>query len=159
MPTPAMPVGVPTLDLQDFLWKTHSYMNDYIRFADTKAAIVIALSTALLGGLITAEAHHWCSPRLLNFVEPAWKESWLGIGALLSILFLVLAFSCAIFAMTPRLWSVQITGLWQSIKHMFAVPKPSADHSAGFIFCGEILKHGSAENYWESGVREIKTTG
>ena len=80
--------GVPVLDLQDFLWKTHSYMNDYIRFADTKAAVVIALSTALLGGLIAAEAHHGCSLRLLNFVEPAWKESWLGIGASFSILFL-----------------------------------------------------------------------
>ncbi|MGB7309781.1 MAG: Pycsar system effector family protein [Candidatus Acidiferrales bacterium] len=38
--------------MQDFLWKVHGYTNDYIRFADTKAAFCLGLASALMAALI-----------------------------------------------------------------------------------------------------------
>ena len=33
----------------DFLWNVHSYTNEYIRFADAKAAFVVTIAAALVG--------------------------------------------------------------------------------------------------------------
>jgi hypothetical protein len=40
--------------LEDFLWQVHEYTNEYIRFADTKAAFIVAASTALIGTSISS---------------------------------------------------------------------------------------------------------
>ena len=38
-------------DQNEFFWKVHSYTNEYIRFADTKAELVIGWTLALVGAL------------------------------------------------------------------------------------------------------------
>jgi hypothetical protein len=43
-----------------FLWDVHKYTNDYIRFADTKAAFVAAASTALIGTLVGSNVLDSC---------------------------------------------------------------------------------------------------
>lgn len=146
----------PPVDLFDFLWKTHSYLNDYIRFADTKAALVIALSTALMGGMLSVEAHHWCSPRLLDIENPAWKQTWLGVGAVISLSSLTLAFLSSILTLNPRLWSTATSGLIATIKHNMSTAAPTLAHSPGFIYWGEILAHSSPDNYWASMSRQTK---
>jgi hypothetical protein len=42
----------------DFIWKVHSYTNEYIRFADAKAGAVIAWCSALTAALFAAKAHY-----------------------------------------------------------------------------------------------------
>src|SRR5689334_3382691 len=57
---PPLPSG-----LSEFVWNTHEYLNEYIRFADSKAAAVFAIGAAFLGVLWTANDQHLkcASPR------------------------------------------------------------------------------------------------
>lgn len=41
----------------EFLWNSHSYLNEYIRFADTKAEIVIGWTSAVIGALLASGFH------------------------------------------------------------------------------------------------------
>jgi hypothetical protein len=76
---------------------------EYIRFADTKAAIILALSTALLGGMITAKVHHYCGPSRIDSSDPHFGATFQGLGALLTFAFLLVSFTAAILALAPRL--------------------------------------------------------
>ena len=147
-PPPAPPPGI--LDRWDFLWKTHSYLNDYIRFADTKAAIVIVLSTAILGGLVSVKAHHWCGPSRLDLENAAFRETMIGIGAFASFAFLNMAFSCAILALAPRLWVQKVTGIVNTVKHWFKDATTGTPATPGFIFWIEILNFPDRNAYWEA---------
>src|SRR5262249_7698300 len=40
---------------REFLWHTHEYVNEYVRFADTKAALAGAIASTLVGALYTAK--------------------------------------------------------------------------------------------------------
>src|SRR5437763_11946832 len=64
VPAPAAPAGPPAPSLE-FLWKVHSYTNDYIRFADTKAGIALALVAGLLATLFGSKAHYYLAPSRL----------------------------------------------------------------------------------------------
>jgi hypothetical protein len=44
-------------DHLEFAWKTHEYLHEYIRFADTKAAFVVAWCSALIGMLYVGQLH------------------------------------------------------------------------------------------------------
>jgi hypothetical protein len=50
--------GTPDTAHGEFIWKVHPYTNDYIRFADTKAAAVIAWCVSLISLLFASKAHH-----------------------------------------------------------------------------------------------------
>ena len=85
----------------DFLWKIHSYTNDYIRFADTKAAFTATLAAALIGILTSSQIFDG----LLNQRFSAWpKAVWLGMAA---TGLLGLSILSAVFAVMPRLWRTQ----------------------------------------------------
>jgi hypothetical protein len=142
------PLGSVSANRLDFLWKTHSYISEYIRFADTKATVVIALSTGLLAALLATKAHHWCAPSTLSPINPVWKDTWLGAGACSAYTLLVLAFICAILALSPRLWSTQVAGLWETLKHLLFIKTSPAKHERGYVFWDQILVHGSAEQFW-----------
>lgn len=106
----------------EFLWNTHSYINEYIRFSDTKAGFVITLSGALLGSLYSTKAHEL----FVKFEVSRW--SWLNWFSFASFLMLVLAVLLGIWAIRPRLWS-------------------RSDRA--FIYWGGIAKHQSGEAFSE----------
>lgn len=105
----------------EFLWNTHQYTNEYIRFADTKAGAVIALASSLLVGMYTTRLH-------LLFLVVAPKEwgfqAWSCVLAF-SFLFLAIIFSA--WSIAPRLWNKQ---------------------NPGYVFWGSILAHGNSNNFW-----------
>lgn len=95
----------------DFLWKVHNYTNEYIRFADTKAAFLITAGSALVGVLVSSDV-------LDKSLKPAahWGFStWLGLLGLFS---LVVSILCAAWAIKPRLWGSAAVGLifWESVR-------------------------------------------
>jgi hypothetical protein len=83
-----------------FLWDVHKYTNDYIRFADTKAAFVAAASTALIGTLVSSTVLDSC----FRVTPCAWfKVQWL---AMVGLLLLATSLSLAVNAIRPRLGTV-----------------------------------------------------
>lgn len=135
---------------REFIWKTHDYTNNYIRFADTKAALIIALTSGLLASLLGVKAHHYCSPSRLNLREPVWLDSWLGSFAFLAFTFLILGFCCAMLTIAPRLWNRLIRGLWNTLKHMFSKTARASTIQPGFVYWSSILAHSSPENYYNA---------
>lgn len=90
---------------ESFLWHVHSYVNEYIRFADTKASLVIGWTSALIGVLTASNFHkrfEWSPP---------------GIICVAGFLGLIAAFVCAFIAIWPRLRTSQSKGFifWKSI--------------------------------------------
>lgn len=100
----------------EYAWNTHSYINEYIRFADAKAAAVILFCSGLLAGLFTAGVHHL----FVHSVPLNWGI-W-GMLAFASFFLLAVGVAAAGWATLPRLWSAQI--------------------QPGYIFWGRILAHG-----------------
>lgn len=104
----------------DFLWEVHRYTNEYIRFADTKAAFIAGASTALIGSLVASSLFDACfrtSPCLWS------KLQWVGV---LGVLFLGASLALSIAAIRPRLWNKT---------------------TVGFIFWGSISGHGTARHF------------
>ena len=99
-------------DRVEFLWKVHSYTNDYIKFADTKAAFIITA----VGGLIAALV----SSRVLDDLHRLRIGNWSAICwvALVSLALLVASFVSSLAVITPRLASSTTLGLifWNHIK-------------------------------------------
>lgn len=101
----------------EFAWNTHAYINEYIRFADTKAAAAILFCSGLIAGLYTAGAHH-----LFSRSTPG-HWGFLGFVAFLAFAFLAVGVVAAGWATLPRLWSSQ--------------------PSRGYVFWDRILVHGT----------------
>ncbi len=113
---------------QDFVWKTHEYINNYIRFADTKAAFTFAWATSLLGGLYLSKAHQLFIPSGLDLCD------FFRIPTLAVVAFVLLALSALIAA-----WSI--------------IPRLPTKQLAGFIFWESILVHANGNLYTSSLLR------
>jgi len=101
-----------TKDRVEFLWKVHSYTNDYIKFADTKAAFIITA----VGGLIAALVSTGIFDNLHRLSIGNWSAiCWF---ALASMALLVASFVFSLAVITPRLHSSTKLGLifWNHIK-------------------------------------------
>ncbi len=126
----------------EFLWNTHSYINEYIKFADAKAGVVATWTSAFLGVLISIDVHH-----LFMGGEGSDCSTLTGIAAaalsLIGMLLLAAGFIAAVFALIPRLWSRPLRSLrfWKEIS-----PSP-ASQNLGYIFWSDILAHGSTEAF------------
>jgi hypothetical protein len=110
-----------------FLWEVHRYTNEYIRFADTKAAFIAAISTALIGSLVSSSIFDSCfrkTPCLWS------KLQWAGITGLLLLL---AALALSVAAIRPRLWNKT---------------------SVGYIFWESVAGHGTAQAFSHA-VREL----
>lgn len=96
---------------ETFLWETHKYTNEYIRFADTKAAFTAGAATALIGSLVASSILDSCFRT--NLCQWS-KLQWIGLAGLL---LLVVALALSIAAIRPRLWNKTPVGLifWDSI--------------------------------------------
>ena len=117
-PISAQPqTGVTAMDestKQDFLWHVHGYINDYIRFGDTKAAFAGTVASGLLAALYGSQFR-------IQILQVPYREwpvaSWLAVAA---AVFLGFSSVLALWTVRPRLRSSQ---------------------SKGFIFWGSIAAH------------------
>ena len=116
---------------QEFLWKTHAYINEYIRFSDAKAGFIIAISGALLSLLISMKSH-------LLFMRPT-HGTLTGLGVLSALAFLSLTVSAAtaLLSVRPRLNSYQ---------------------AKAFIYFGGVAQHASQESFYMAFCRETQET-
>jgi len=108
-------------DRLSFLWNVHSYTHEYIRFADAKACVVIAWAGALLGFLISADAHKGLLTLPCN-----WQVFLLRFAAVLAFACLAASFVLAVIVVLPR------------------VQKGT---SKGFVFWKSIVAHGSMDHF------------
>jgi hypothetical protein len=109
-PTPSPATTAPSdngKDRLDFLWKVHGYTNDYIRFADSKAAFVAATVIVLIGALVASRVFD-------SFGGTLPARIWWAFGALALLL---LSFLFALWAIKPRLHSTTPKGYiyWGSV--------------------------------------------
>lgn len=91
----------------DYLWKVHEYTNEYIRFADSKAAILLAASGGLLGWLWSVQTGRpEGAPKTVAF----WL-AWIAMSCLLG------AAVASALVIAPRLATKQTAGFlyWGSI--------------------------------------------
>jgi hypothetical protein len=85
--------------LEDFLWQVHEYTNEHIRFADTKAAFIVAASTALISALVAS----LILDSLLRRALSVWSGSqWI---AAFGLLLLSASVVLGVVAIRPRLWN------------------------------------------------------
>jgi hypothetical protein len=82
------------------IWKTHSYINEYIRFADQKAGALIGVGSAVIGAMVWADLPGKLKPpsSLLNQLLIA-----------LAFILLFVSFAYAWGAIYPRLFSLKST--------------------------------------------------
>jgi hypothetical protein len=122
-------------DRVDFLWNVHSYLNEYVRFADAKAGLVVAWTSTLVGVLVAAK------------FQDGFGRSLLGVVGLVRFVCLLGGFASAFLAVAPRLGTTQPTGFvfWKSIlahktREQFLArlteqsPKNLEQHVAGHLY-------------------------
>jgi len=111
-----------------FAWRVHAYLNEYVRFADTKAAAVIAWSAALISVLFSrnSHAHFMSGPAFSNITL---GSAALSISSLLAFVLLALAVGAAFWCVKPSLWSRD----------------NSKVHEKGSIYWEQIRAHDDAE--------------
>lgn len=125
------PFPDPNESTSNFLWEVHKYTNEYIRFADTKAAFIAGASAALIGAMVASslfDAMFLTTPCLWS------KLQWMGIVALL---LLAASLVLSVAAIRPRLWNKT---------------------DIGYIFWGSIAGHGSMLQFTRS-VHELSLKG
>lgn len=91
----------------EFAWNAHSYVNEYIRFADTKAQLVIGWVSAMVAALAAAGYNRHFS----------W--TFVGVISVTGISLLLCAFIFAFLTVFPRLSTERPRGFlfWRSISH------------------------------------------
>lgn len=94
-----------------FLWNTHCYLNQYVRFGDAKAGFAGTIAVGLLGALYSAGMHR---PMLAMHVGQWTMSTWAAATAMFA---LIVSIVLVIVTVTPRLRSSDRKGFiyWQSI--------------------------------------------
>jgi hypothetical protein len=117
-------VGRSLAENREFLWKTHGYINEYIRFADTKAGFCVGIASALIGALFGSK----CQEMFIRIAPSQWTPlSWMSIAA---FFLLTTSITAAVMAVRPRLWTHSPQGIifWKAVGQ-FGSPEAFA---AGF---------------------------
>ena len=102
-----------------FLWHTHNYLNEYIRFCDKKAALTGTISTGLIGAMYSAGVY---IPLLIKPREQWNLSTWLTVLAVASLLISVIL---VVATVAPRL---------------------SSSRTKGFLYWGDIAAHDDANS-------------
>lgn len=132
----------------EFLWKVHGYTSEYIRFADSKAAVVIAISTALIAALFAARCHELCYPSKLSWEKATVGGTLLGFGAMSAFALLGAAVLLASWAVSPRLWKTFVKGVWSRVARGLTPTQPSPPVAG--IYWGDVLAHQNENEYWKA---------
>ena len=133
METPVPDAGKALPSEWEFAWKVHAYTNDYIRFADAKAGVVITWCASLVALLFAAKAHH-------NFMEGRFTSDFsvgqtaLATGSVLAYILLAAAVACAFWCVKPRLWT------WRG----------GVKQEKGLIYWGQVQQYPSPTAYAEA---------
>jgi hypothetical protein len=106
--------------MDDYLWAVNGYINDHVRFSDTKAGSVIVLAGAVLSLLYSGGLQRDFAGR------PFGEWTITSVAALLAFLCLGGSVMTAAWSIRPRLVRV---------------------HTTGFIFWESVLAHGSADAF------------
>jgi hypothetical protein len=109
---------------REFLWKVHTYTNEYIRFADTKAGFCVGTASALIAALFASKSHELFIDAFSH--KSSGTGNFLPIVSLLAFVALGTSIVAAVTAIRPRLWSRS---------------------NKGFIFWDDISKYGSATEF------------
>lgn len=94
-----------------FLWNTHGYLNQYIRFSDTKAGFSGTIAVGLLGVLYSVGTHR---PMLAIPVGQWTMSTW---AAAIAMVALIMSIVLVAVAVAPRLRSSDRKGFifWENI--------------------------------------------
>jgi len=107
----------------DFLWNTHNYLNEYIRFSDTKAGVVVVLASGIIAAMYAAKLHVG--------VLGKWPSQWHWLDWLATSSFALLAATVAL-----AVWAIK--------------PRLTNDQSQGFVFWNSIRGFRSASDFWSA---------
>lgn len=119
--------------MSGFAMHVHSYISHYVALADTKAAFVLGLATALLGYLDSLENLHATTRWLKS--PTAWGM--LDAAACLSTVGLLAATALALATVVPRLRRTR--------------PAPASGRSGhGIVYWRDIAAHGDPGAYCET---------
>ena len=136
----------------DFLWKVHDYTNNYVRFSDTKAALVIAFASGFIASLVTHDLHH--PIREARFGRPLdWQYTWVVLGAYAAFICLASAVLVAIASIVPRLRSrpPEPRNFWgwldSAARWLRELLLPPTDTPGAPIYWGNILAYGTQPAY------------
>src|SRR5260370_23057113 len=88
---------------REFLWKVHSYTNDHIRFADTKAAFCVGIASALMGALFASKSHELFTKALTS--QDVGHRTFLACVSLGAFVLLAISMGTAVTVVRPRLWT------------------------------------------------------
>jgi hypothetical protein len=110
--------------LIDFLWKVHDSTEQAIRFADSKAAMVVVAASGAMSALYASKLHH-CFLGVAP-VNCRLTEALKGAGAAVAFLLLAAGLLQAAWAVMPRLQKKPV---------------------AGFLFWEGILAHGNCDDF------------
>jgi hypothetical protein len=116
--------AVMTEPSDEFLWKVRAYTNEFIRFADTKAALVVAWTSALVSGQFGLKARHRLRPARFAPLRIDWLEAFGAFWA-------VVAFASRADRVCDR------------DDHCAAPPVDQEED--GFIFWENVLGHASSD--------------
>jgi hypothetical protein len=112
-------------DTSQFLWNVQKYINDYLRFGDTKAALSVATVSAIIGALFKVDA-----------------QSSFRSGAILS--------NCSAWFSLIAFASLGLS----AVLGIIAVTPPFRQRrTRGLMYWNEIAAHGNESEYWNA-VRE-----
>jgi len=131
----------------DFQWKIHAYVNDYIKFADAKAAVVIAWTSALIGALYAVRAHDAVAKLQLSFWLMPFREMYLGAGSAIAFVLLALGFWFAVVAIAPRLRPSYPTIEEQALENQRIY---GTSDLRPVIFWKQIRAYNTGNDYWKA---------
>lgn len=119
-------------DNSQFAWQVHSYLSDYIKFGDTKAALIAGLAGPLVFGLI-------------GFSSWTLAFDWKSCLGLLAMLLFAIAFCFAFAAIWPNLFTSDVK---RTKKRPTAIESDSIETpDKGFIFWRNIRAHANANTF------------
>jgi hypothetical protein len=145
-PPPASPPEVASHNAiqRDFLWKVHDYTNNYIRFADTKAAFAIGFASALISAMFGANLHRY----LLTGIAADridWFRTLIGCGTIAAFALLAFGVVFGALAVLPRLWDKHQPNFWWKLAQLF---RGRPTNATGYVFWEMVQAHGSADAFW-----------
>ena len=106
--------------MEEYLWHVNAYLNEHVRFSDTKAGSVIVLAGAMLSLLYGGGLHR-------TFAQaPIGEWGIRSVAALVTYLLLGTAVMAAAWSMRPRM---------------------ARNFPKGYVFWESILAHGSAAKF------------
>src|SRR4029077_19894370 len=102
---------------REFLWNVHSYINNYIQFADTKAGFCVGIASALMAALFASKSHEL----FIRGAPSQYAGHWTVLAGISLAAFVLLAVSmgAAVMVVRPRAWVYSEKGFifWNDISN------------------------------------------